>query len=126
MDWKHSSTEKVYFYSVQLGSNLQRAVFVTSMQALKGLPSRPRPGTCHLSMLLFSLTGDALGVPSSREGARARRPAPVPHPTFQEKEDSVPRCCARPACQPSAKRQPPLHTFPWQCQQPEQHRKLVS
>ena len=74
----------------------------------------------------FVLAGHALGVPSPREGARALRPAPVPHPALQEEENNVPGGRARPARQPPTERQPALHAFPRQRQQPQQHRKLVS
>lgn len=88
--------------------------------------SRPAPG--RLSGVLFSsvFPGDALGVPSPREGARALCPAPLPHPTFQEEEDSVPGGRACPARQPPAERQPALHPIPRQRQQLEQHGELVS
>lgn len=124
MHWWHSSSEKFYFHSFHLEAASERAVFMASLSHWKSCPP-PALGLVP-QMSSFVLTGHALGVPSPREGACALRPAPIPHPALQEEEDNVRGCRACPARQPPTKRQPPLHAFPWQRQQPQQHWKLVS
>jgi hypothetical protein len=92
----------------------QRAALASSLSPW------PHPSLAPSRPVSFAPTGHALGVPGPGEGAGALRPAPIPHPTLQEEEDCVPRCCARPARQPPTQRQPPLHAVPRQCQQPQQ------
>ena len=112
-----------------LWSAWERPDSVLSLQPPKGCPlpspDGPGPSLAPSVPLLFAPAGHALGVPSPGEGARALRPAPVPHPTLQEKEDCVPWRRPCPARQPPTKRQPPLHAVPRQRQQPQQHREPV-
>lgn len=71
--------------------------------------------------LLLSLVSHALGVPSPR---RSPCPPPsCPRPSSPSRKKTMFRGRARPCRQPH-RRQPALHAFPRQRQQPQQHRSL--